>query len=288
MVDLTLAQALFDGSSSGPTLRTRAPNFADEWLPEAEALCAAFGTPPPGVECPAALFAAPLGGQHVAVVQVAGPPEGTWDRRPAGHFRFLVLARELYKHLGDPFAVADRYPPPWDARNELLPLEWPPEPLPPRTVGQLQEVLKHGDGPFLLGATQALVDGSRIVLQRPAPAEQTLRDLWALLPASTRSHLWPATFAFGEPTRFDVAAVPQIPEGGLPGFLTEEMVLDYPDSRYERHLQIAIESGDQRELDRLLSRRSSAETLRLALYLLGAALVVSLVMRILTGAPPPG
>jgi hypothetical protein len=49
--------------------------------------------------------------------------------------------------------------------------------------------------------------------------------------------------------------------------LGEEQVRDYPEGRYEYNLQHAAEMGDQAELDRLFARRSSRETLRLALVI---------------------
>src|SRR5207248_570581 len=79
--------------------------------PEAERIAVLFGPRPPGFACPLAHFACPFGPDWVAVVQVADRP-GPGD--PLA-LRFLVLGRELYRHLGDPFAVADRFPPNWDA-----------------------------------------------------------------------------------------------------------------------------------------------------------------------------
>src|SRR5260370_282778 len=64
-----------------------------------------------------------------------------------------------------------------------------------------------------------------------------------------------------------VVASPAVPEGGAAGYLSEDQARDYPESHYERDLQVAVESKDQRALDRLLSRRSSTETLRLALLI---------------------
>lgn len=275
MLDLSIAQLLVDGDN----LLARSSKVTDDWITLALTISRQFGDPPPDVECPEALFAKPFGKKHVAVVQVAGP-----TTRPALRFRFLILGQELYNHLGDPFAIADRYPPEWNARGTLPDLDWPPQPLPPRTIEQLDAVLKNGDGPFLLGASQTLVDGGKILLKRDAPEPKLLRDLWALLPDSTRCHAWPATFAFSNELQFDVVATPAVPEAGIPGYLSEDQTRDYPDSRYERNLQIAIESGDQRSLDRLLTRRSSAETLRLAVIILvlgmGAVIVGSLLVKL--------
>lgn len=272
MVELSIAQGLFEGE----TLLGKSPGFADEWQAAASEMIRQFGALPPNATCPDALFAKPFGKLHVAVVQVAGPPTF-----PALRFRFLILGQELYGHLGDPFAIAERFIPNWEARGNLPDLDWPPEPLPKRTIAQLDAVLKNGDGPFLLGASQTLVDGGKILLRRDAPENKGVRDLWALLPDSTRRLAWPATFAFANELGFDIVAMPVLPNKGILGYLSEDQTRDYPEGRYERNLQIAIEAGDQRFLDRLLARRSSAEAFRLALVILAVGVGVVLVSRLL-------
>jgi hypothetical protein len=277
MLDFTIAQALFDGS----VLRSRSEHFQDDWLPEAEHILTAYGISPGGVACPEAIFALPFGSQHILVAQVAGPPTYSTLR-----FRLLVIGRELYDHLHDPFRIAEQFPPNWEARGDLPDLEWPAESGPThRTVAQLTEVLKQND-PFFLGASQTLVDTGRIVLEAPEPQPKRIRDLWTLLPDSTRRSCWPATFAFSPEPGFDLLVMPKVPEGGIPGYLDEEQARDYPESRYERTLQVVVEAGDQPALDRLLARRSSAETLRLALYLVLGLAVFSLLLRIVL--PPQG
>ncbi|MDY3555926.1 hypothetical protein R5W24_005072 [Gemmata sp. JC717] len=242
--------------------------------PEAERIAVLFGPRPDGVACPGAVFACPFGASHVAVVQVKDRPGGALG------FRFLVLARDLYRHLGDPFAIADRYPPDWGAVGTLADLAWPHEVLPERTLEQLDAVLKGGDGPLLLGSTQALVDGNRVLLTRDAPAP-FVRDLWQLLPDRTRCDLWPATFAFSDELGFHAAVGPTLPtpRHGVQ-VLVEEAIRDYPQSSYELNLQLAIESGDRSTLRRLLARRTADDTIRLGLYVLGFALLVAVVLRV--------
>lgn len=244
--------------------------------PEAERIAVLFGRRPEGVVCPLAHFACPFGKKHVAVVRVE-------ERLGSGNvlgFRFLVLARELYRHLGDPFAISDRFPPDWTATGKRPLLEWPPERLPERTLEQLDAVLKHGDTGLLLGATQALVDGNRVLLKRSAPDEALARGLWQLLPDRTREDLWPASFAFSDDLKFHLALLPQLPsESASPAPLTEEPVRDYPPSRYELHLQIAVESGDRAALRRLLARRTADDTIRLGFYILAFMLIVALLFR---------
>ena len=154
MADIPIEQAIFQRrKAAGLELLARSPGFHDEWLAEAERLCVGFGERPAGVACPECIFAQPLGSRHVAIVQVAD--QGTGDAGMA--FRFLAIARPAYLHLlGDPFAIADRFPPPWGARGEL-PTQVPPaELLRQRTVSDVQHVLKNFDSPTLLGSVQAL------------------------------------------------------------------------------------------------------------------------------------
>ena len=273
MTDLLIAQAVIEGD----TVRAQSSNFEEVWSSRAIDLCRKYGFPStemPGLD---AVFALPFDKKRVVIAQVAGQTAYRHLR-----LRLLVLGRELYHHLNDPFAIADQFPPDWEARGTLSELQWPPEGLPRRTISQLDEILKNGDGPFLLGACQTLVDSGKIALQRPAPEGKLIRDLWALLPESTRRATWPATYAFSDQLRFDLMVMPAIPEEGIPGYLGENQVRDYPDSRYERQLQVAVEAGDQRALDQLLARRSSAETLRLALSIVLLAVGVMLVVKALT------
>ena len=143
------------------------------------ALITGFGKPVPEVEFAEALFAQPFGRAHVAIVQVARPAAVSEMR-----FRFLILEANLYSYLHDPFAIAGRFPPFWEATGGLAELDWPREVPAPRTIGVLDAILKNGDGPLLLGGAQTLVDGAKILLQRSGPETKLVRDLWTLLPDS--------------------------------------------------------------------------------------------------------
>ena len=92
------------------------------------------------------------------------------------------------------------------------------------------------------------------------------RGLWQLLPERTRFELWPATLAFSNELGFHAVALPAAPEPWPVGYLTADQARDYPEGRYELALQIAAEAGNQPDLDRLLARRSSRDTLRLAMF----------------------
>jgi hypothetical protein len=282
MPDIPIEQAVYEWAGDCRLL-ARSPGFLDEWLPHAERLCRGFGARPEGVACPGAVFAQPLGRRHVAVMQVADV-----GRPLELGFRLLVVERGAYvRHVGEPFALADRFAPPWQARGELPALSWPAEPLPWRTVEQIQAVLQRPDGPTLLGGVQALLDGSRLVFERPGPDTELLRGLWALLPDSSRSELWPASFAFGNALRFDALIVPHAAGEAFPGYMDGRDAENYPEGRYELHLQIAAEAGDQRALDELFARRSRRQTFRLGLVLLAVIAVVMLWMKLLTAPAPP-
>jgi hypothetical protein len=306
MADIVIEQALFHRSGADvPQLRARSPGFAREWQAEVAELLTDFGERPVGIACPQALFAQPLGRTHVAVVQVADQPE----QPPALGFHVLVLPRKDY--AGDPFALAERFAPPWQhAGGELPTLTLPVEPLPRRTVEQVRAVLKrvkagalrededpekvelttdNSESPALLGGVQILVDGGKLVFERPAPDAALLRGLWLLLPATTRCTLWPATFAFSNALAFDALVVPRrgAGEGDYNGYTTEEQAAEYPPGRYELSLQTAAEEGDQQAIDQLFSRRSSHDTLRLAVVLILFLSVVVLLSRVLAPLPSP-
>jgi hypothetical protein len=284
-----IEQAIYGGQGvGGYRFLARSPGFREEWLGEAERICTGFGERPAGVSCPGCVFARPFDRDRVAVVQVADQGADDAGRPGALGFRLLVLPKRLYEDIGgDPFFIADRLPPPWPARGELPTLEWDDGAAQYRTVAMLQQVLEVPNSATLLGGAQALLDGGRLVFERTAPDERLVRSLWALLPHSTRSELWPASFCFGNAHRFSVAVVPRASGPAYAGYLHEEQAGDYPEGRYELALQTAIEAGDQREVDGLFARRSSSQTMRLALALLAVfALVGGGIM--LLGPSPRG
>ncbi|MBA2226869.1 MAG: hypothetical protein WHU94_03750 [Thermogemmata sp.] len=281
-LSLEIEQAYLLADSRGVRVAAASPGFDTA---EGERLAVLFGERPAGVACPLAHFACPFGKHHVCVVRVADVP-GAGERLG---FHFLVLHRQLYRHLGDPFAIADRFPSDWSLRGSLPTLAWPAEPLAERTLEQLDAILREGDGPLLLGATQALVDGNRVVVARSAPDEALVRGLWSLLPQRSRVDLWPATFAFSDELRFHFRVAPPqqlaaetAARGEQPCYdlLNEEAVRNYPAGSYELNLQIAVESGDRTALRQLLHRRTPDETLRLAFYLLLCTIAAVLISRL--------
>jgi hypothetical protein len=130
----------------------------------------------------------------------------------------------------------------------------------------------------LLGGVQGLIDGARLVFERREPADALVRDLWQLLPLSTRSEIWLATFAYSNALRFHVAVVPRVSGPDFEDYVSEEKLGDYPEGSYERSLQSATESGNQAELDGLFTRRSRRQTLWLGVLLLLGFILVALVI----------
>lgn len=287
-----IEQALYGTEGPGGYhFLARSPDFRDEWLPEAERLCAGFGEGQIAGPLTGCVFALPFAGRNVAVVQVAGLGKDDTGRPGALGFRLLILPVGGYEQIGgDPFQVADAFPPPWQERGTLPTLEWPGpfEPL-PRSVEQVRKVLDVPYSATLLGGVQALVDGGRLVFERTAPDPHLVRSLWALLPTSTRSEIWPASFAFGNLHQFHVVVVPRASGPQFENYVHEEQAGDYPEGRYELSLQVAAEHGRQDDLNALFSRRSRSQTLRLAVLLLAVFMIVPVVGFLLAPNPvqPP-
>jgi len=207
--------------------------------------------------------------------------------------------------------VAKRLPPPRDGHDPLPARTLPAEPLPARTVQDVQLVLKrtkaaalsedmdpaseayqehtvqNAESPALLGGVQVLVDGGRVVFERPGPDPDLMHGLWTLLPTSTRCRLWPASFAFGNALRFDALVTPRAYGDAFQDYTREEQAAEYPEGRYERRLQTAVEAGDQQELDALFGRRSVHETIRLGLALVAVLSVLVLALKFFDQGPPP-
>ncbi len=256
----------------------RSEGFLDDWQAEGARLCTGFGERPAGISCPGCVFALPFARRYVAVVQVADQGCDDAGRPGALAFRLLIVPRRLYTGIGgDPFQIAEQYPPPWRERGRLSVLEWPGpfQPL-PRTADQIRKILDVPYSSTLLGGVQALVDGGRLVFERKEPEPVLLRNLWALLPTATRGELWPASFAFCNAHGFHAVVVPRASGPEYENAVHEAHAGDYPEGRYESALQTAAECGDQHELDRLFARRSRSQTLRLAIIMFLAAPIIAI------------
>jgi hypothetical protein len=290
MSSIDVQQALYHrDDDQPPVLVARSPAFADAWLIETERLIVGFGARPVGIPCPLAVFALPLTSAKVAIVRVAVQANRA-DSLLA--FHVLVMERSAYeRHAGDPFVLARMLPTAWEDRGELPALSWPAEPPTPRTVADVQAVLRrvkasalgededpesptfertpeNSESPALLGGVQILVDGGKLVFVRPKGDLPLVEGLWTLLPYSTRCKIWPASFAFSNDLGFDVIVVPRLNLGDFEGYTSEEQAALSPAGSYELALQTAAESGDQRDLETVFRRRNSNEILRLAMYLI--------------------
>lgn len=308
MADFPIEQAIFRREhEQPPRLVARSAGFDGDWLVDAERLILGFGERSGGVACPSALFAYPLNDDHVAVVQVADQEAGP-DGWPVLGFRFLVSAQKHWNDfLGDPFIVSARLPADWTASGELPTLTWPQAPLPRRTLADVQAVLQrvkahalrededpetvqrtveNSESPALLGGAQVLVDGGELVFVRPKPDNELVQGLWTLLPHSLRPEIFPATFAFSNTLGFDVVVVPRLGDEDWEGYTTEDQAADYPAGSYELALQVAAETNDQAELDRVFARRTSKETLRLAVHILVFVSIVVIAGKLFMPSPP--
>src|SRR5262245_2847174 len=144
MNEIVVEQAVLHRTRDGARWLARSAGVLDAWQAGAERVASGLGARRESVACPGAVFARPLGPEHVAVVQVADQGADEAGRPAALGFHVLVVPREAYTALwGDPFPLADRVPPPWHARGTLPAAAWPAEPLPPRTVAEVQQVLKR-------------------------------------------------------------------------------------------------------------------------------------------------
>ncbi len=304
MATITLEQALYHRPDrQAPTLLARSTGFADAWRADAEALILGFGDRPGTTRCPLAVFAKPMGVRHVVVVRVSDHNPDAYPM--ALRFHFLVVERKTYEAwICDPFILAEKIEPTWDAQDPLPKVLIPEEAFSARTVAQVQNVLmrvkasalkegedpeapdfertaENSESPALLGGAQILVDGGRLAFERPVGDLRLASGLWLLLPEMTRCRLWPTSFAFSDALDFDLLVAPRLDYLDLESYTTEEQAGEYPEGTYELALQHAAETGTQRDLDEVFTRRDSNQTLRIALILLAFVSVVLLVSNFL-------
>lgn len=259
--------------SSGPRVIGRSQGVPFETEEAALKIAVQFGHRPPGANCPESVFTVTDRGNLFIVKAGSLPGEGS----PLAFRMFGIAAKD---RLGmDPLSWVESYP--LEAlKGELPNVEWQ-NPFPPRrTVDEVRAVLKDGDSPLLLGSVQALLDGCKIAVSLAEAGPDFVRNVWKLLPEKSKAEVNPATFAFSADLGFDIVVLPEIPAKGIPGYLTAEQVRDYPEGRYELALQHAAESSNQPELDRLFSRKTSREVLRLAIGMVVFALVVVLILKL--------
>ena len=185
MADFILEQAIYGSAASGGyQFLARSPGFRDDWRAPAEQLCTSFGDRPAGVTCPACVFARPFDREQVAVVQVAD--QGADDAgRPGARLSNPARAAKDVRAPRRPVRDCRAIPAAVEHARRAARARMDGRPLPPRTVEDVQAVLKTDNGPALLGGVQALLDGSRLVFERTQPDGALVRGLWTLLPDSS-------------------------------------------------------------------------------------------------------
>ena len=256
-----IEQAVFRGTD--PVARSG--GYSDEYVETTQSMIDALGLTSGDRE---ALFVYRWANDVVAVAQSRGTL-----------IRVLTVPGSLYRLVHDPFRLTREFTPEFTVRGELLALPWIQGRPAPRNLTDVQKVLREGDAPTLLGAAQALVDGGRIVFQRPQPDQILFEQIWMLLPDSVRGELSIATFASNNALGFDLLVAPAADRDSFPRYLTERHAGDYPEGRYELALQMAVESANEGQMRELFARRSGSQAMRLAWTLLLAAIGLGLAMR---------
>jgi hypothetical protein len=261
MTDRTIEQAVLRGTMA----LAKSPGFTDDILEVATAIGADSIIVPSG-QVVLSIFRLP--GDIMAVA-----------RHQEDRSHWLAMPGSLYRLIHDPFRLTREFPALFTATGELPTLNWIHGRPIPRTLADLQQVLREGDGPTLLGTAQVLVDGGRVGFVRPFPDQHLLEHVWMLLPDSVRGEVMFSTFAKNSNTGFNLAVMPMFSEDDFPGFLSENQAGDYPEGRYELALQMAVESEDEALIQELFARRSGSQAIRLAWTMLLSAIGLGLAMR---------
>lgn len=269
----SFAQLTIHRDTAGPRVVGRSSNILFDWEEEALKFVVRFGQCTEQVESHSGVFVSPMLPNGVSFVGIClirndGSPD---------LFRIaIVLHRERFEI--DPWLFAKQF----EQSNEKGDLEtisvdklWPIN----RTVDEIQSILKSGDSPLLLGSSQALIDGCKIIVNQSEVNHDFIHNLWNLLPNQSRKELSFSTIVFSVENRFDISVMPEEIRPSQ-GFLTAEQVRDYPEGRYELALQLAAESGDQRELDRLFARKTSSQMLKLVISMIAFAFIVIILMKL--------
>lgn len=250
------------------------PDFPEEAKPMLAELAVQFGPRPPGQPCAEAVLALPLKRQWVVLARVQDL--GSGEPPLVLGFQFLLLTPRQYEECGcEAFRLLCEIPEIWSARGTVGSAPARPA-MHLRSLADLELVLKRPDSPLLLGATQALLDGSRLVLRRSEPATDLFAALWQLLPYRTARELRLATFAFSNQLDLHLLALPATASVEFDfRYLSQDQAEHYPEGRYELALQIAVEAGEEGTAQRLLLRRTRTDTLWLGLGLLLGMLAIA-------------
>jgi len=220
--------------------------------------------------------------QHRVMIQSREVGPCTW-------FWLVVIDHATYREQPDPVA--------WRAANP-----WPELPSPgssglqtPGTISpaqaqltlrrpdadELKQLLAGQEADLVLGAAQALVEGSRFGLVRPAPIPGYCESLAACLPDSIRAEWTFISFAAQPTWACDTFIAAIAPDPWPWPALKEDAIRDYPLGRYEQALRAVLDAGDVAAYNGLMARRSPRQTLQLAAGLVLLALLFAIVNRLL-------
>ncbi len=217
---------------------------------------------------------------------------GRRSRRGAGPgalgFRLLILPTDLYDRLGgDPFAIADQFPPiGW--RGDLPALEWTAVAAAGPHGGRSAEGAER--------AAQRHAPGRRPGVARRQPARLRAAgarshvccaDLWALLPTSRRGDLWPATFAFGNARGFHVLSCRA--DAGRPStaISPRSRPATTPKAPTSCGCKPPSRPATRRRMDALFAGRSRGRWIRIAFLLCALAILNSpFILMFIKPAPP--
>jgi len=261
MADRMIEQAVFRGTEP----MARSAEFSDDYVELSQPMIESLMLNPGDGE---ALIVHRWRNDVVAVCQTRGTM-----------VRILAVPGSLYRLVHDPFRLTREWVPEFTTHGQLESLPWIHGRPAPRSLADVQKVLREGDGPTLLGAAQVLVDGGRLVFQRSQPDPVLLEQIWMLLPDSVRGELSIATFARSNELKFDLLTTPIVDHIHFPRYLREREAGDYPEGRYELSLQMAVEADNEGQMLELFARRSGSQAMRLAWTLLLVAIGLGLAMR---------
>ena len=274
MAGLVLEQAVYRGPRPGQyKLLGLSPGFQEAFQSEPLRLCDGFGERPAGVACPGVCS------------------RNRWGRSTSRSYRSRTSrtaswgftswsSRVAYRGLGgDPFfsPVGSRRP---GTKQDRCPLDWSDEAIPARAMEHVCRILQRDDGPNLLGGSQGrwTAAGS---CSSACSGDGFAPRPWALLPTSTRSELWPASFAFGNALGFHTLVTPRAEGPEFEGYLTDEQAGDYPKAATSWPCSLPPRRATSRELERLFARRSRAETFRLGVMILAASVLLLFILALI-------
>ena len=179
-----------------------------------------------------------------------------------------LVTDALYNDVNDPWAITERFPIEPHQRGPIPAEEWPlAEPADAAYSGRPRRRITRGRGADLV--RRGPVARRRRAL-RVSRGERR-RIFSPTLDAVTHGHaavVGPDDVRGRRPAGVLAVRPRKLAGGGRVGVSDPVRAENYPEGRYESRLQYAVEHGDEREVQRLLARRTPAQTARLALALI--------------------